>query len=331
MSRMFEKRFKDKVFHLSEKDMEAAALTLFLWQAQNNPIFARWLNLLRLAPTAISKLEAIPFMPVGFFKTHQVVSGGKAPEFSFETSGSTGSLPGYHHVVDLNLYRQSAINGFEQVWGPLSEWCFLALLPGYIERPNASLVYMIQTFMEQSGHPDNGYFLHDFERLSTTIQRLQRQKAKVMLLGVTFALLDFSELHPADFSGITLIETGGMKGKRQELVREEVHQKLQKAFNLSKVGSEYGMTELLSQAWSLGGGLFRCPPWMRVFVADPNDPLAPVKRTGKGAICVLDLCNIYSCAFLATQDVGEVFPDGSFEILGRFDHAELRGCNLMAL
>jgi hypothetical protein len=331
MDKGFEKVFKDTIFQLAEKDTDAALMRLFQWQAVHNPVYAQWLQLLGVSSDTISSPLCIPCLPVQFFKTHRILSGSVAPVQSFETSGTTGMVRGYHHLADLNLYQQSIFRGFHHFFGSPADWCFVALLPGYLERPNASLVYMVKELMAAGNHPQNGFFLNDFEALYHRLNRLRDLNQKTMLIGVTFALLDYAEAHPGPLPPGLVVETGGMKGRRKEMVREAVHQQLISAFETQKIGSEYGMTELLSQAWSVGDGLYKCPPWMRVLVADPDDPMAPLRREGRGAICVMDLCNLHSCSFLATQDIGLLHADGTFEVLGRFDHAEMRGCNLLSL
>lgn len=323
--------FKDNLFAIqSPADFNHAALELFRYQAAANSVYANWLRLLRTAPETITKWENIPLLPAGFFKTHTIKSGSFTPKISFETSGTTGTTQGYHHVADLDLYEQSILQGFEKFWGPPQDYCFLALLPGYKDRPNASLVYMMDVLMRASGHAENGYFLYDHAALAEKLALLNARGQKVFLMGVTFALLDFAASHPMHLPHTTIVETGGMKGRRREMVREEVHSLLCGAFGVPTIGSEYGMTELLSQGWSKGAGLFENPPWMRVVFRDPQDPLQPHNPNRKsGAIGVIDLANVHSCAFLATQDLGKKYPNGLYEVLGRFDYADLRGCNLL--
>lgn len=322
--------FKDSLFDIqAPEDFNAAAVWLFHYQAANNPVYAEWLQLLRIQPETIQNWQNIPLLPVSFFKTHRVLSGSGAPQISFETSGTTGTQQGYHHITDLQLYETSILKAFERFWGPPADYVFLALLPGYIERPNASLVYMMDVLMRASHRTENGYFLHDHQALANKLAALNARGQKVFLMGVTFALLDFAASHPMPLPHTTIVETGGMKGRRREMVREEVHALLRDAFQVSAIGSEYGMTELLSQGWSRGAGLFENPPWMRVVLKDPQDPLASAEKRTSGMVGVIDLANVHSCAFLATQDLAKMHPNNQYEVLGRFDYADLRGCNLL--
>jgi hypothetical protein len=280
--------------------------------------------------TSSQSLVSIPFLPVSFFKTHEVVTTDFEPEFVFESSGTTQTVSSRHYIKSLDLYEASFLNGFSLRYGNPDEWCILGLLPSYLERGNSSLVYMVKRLMEKSQHPNNAFFLNNWEGLYNTLQLLETNGQQTLLIGVTFALLDFAAQCRLKCYSTTVMETGGMKGRREELTREEVHGLLKKSFGVPAIHSEYGMTELLSQAYSKGDGLFQCPPWMRVLVRDEDDPLN-VRLTGRGAINVIDLANKYSCSFIATDDVGEVYEDGSFKILGRLDNSDLRGCSLLAL
>lgn len=252
------------------------------------------------------------------------------PEAVFESSGTTQTLQSRHYVKSLALYEDAFFNGFELQFGNPQNYCILGLLPSYLERSNSSLVYMVKRLMDKSAHPANGFYLHNFETLANTLKELEQKQQPTLLFGVTFALLDFAEQFQIPLRSTIILETGGMKGRREELTREEVHLQLKKSFGLQAIHSEYGMTELLSQAYSTGEGIFRCPPWMKVLVRDEDDPLH-VSKKGKGAINIIDLANIYSSCFIATDDVGEVFEDGSFRILGRMDNSDIRGCSLLAL
>jgi phenylacetate-coenzyme A ligase PaaK-like adenylate-forming protein len=325
-----QKTFKDRVFdaHTAE-EFNALTLELFNLQARGNIVYKAWLDLIHCNPNSVSHWSEIPCMPVDFFKSHRVMTGAFHPELAFETSGTTGAQSGWHYIKDAEIYEQSFIKGFEYFWGDPGDYCFLALLPGYLERKESSLVYMVEKLMQKGKHPLNGYFLYNHTELFERLAVAEKNGQKTMLIGVTFALLDFAENFPIPLQHTIIVETGGMKGRRREMIREEVHHELTNAFQTKKIASEYGMTELLSQAWSLGDGKFSTPPWMRVLLRDPQDPLSTAEKND-GAIHIIDLANIDSCAFLATQDIGKRYPStNTFEVLGRFDFSDLRGCNLM--
>lgn len=258
-----------------------------------------------------------------------MLAEGENAAMVFESSGTTGSVTSRHYVADLDVYEQSFVKGFELFYGPVSDYTILSLLPSYLERGNSSLVYMARKLMELTRRPESGFFLNEFEKLKETLDNLKARKQKTLLLGVTFALLDFAEFATLNSSELVVMETGGMKGRREELTRFEVHERLTKAFGVAKIHSEYGMTELLSQGYSKGDGIFATPPWMRIVLRDVSDPLSPAKQNG--VVNVIDLANLYSCAFIATSDLGKMNTDGSFEISGRMDNAEIRGCNLMVV
>ena len=275
-------------------------------------------------------MEEIPFMPVEFFKSHRIIREGMKAEVIFESSGTTLSTPSQHHVADAALYRESFTRGFRKFYGAPEDLCILALLPSYLERRGSSLVYMMDQLISMSKHPQSGFYLDNLEELSFILQKRKLDGHPTLLLGVSFALLDLAEAYPLELpKNITIMETGGMKGRRKEMVRSELHQALQVAFGFNKIHSEYGMTELLSQAYSYGDGVFRCPPWMDMLVRDPNDPLSLLDDGSPGGINIIDLANLYSCSFIATSDLGRHYGDGTFEILGRFDHSDIRGCNLL--
>lgn len=271
----------------------------------------------------------IPYLPISFFKTHEILSSKEATEITFSSSGTTGMVQSRHLVTDLSVYDQSFTLAFEQFYGQIENTCFLALLPSYLERDGSSLIYMVDALIRDSKHPDSGYFLHNHEELHQKLNQLKATGQKTILIGVTYALLDFIEQYQLDFPELVVMETGGMKGKRKEMVREELHGLLQTGFGVSDIHSEYGMTELLSQAYSKGEGIFACPPWMKIHLRDTNDPLTLLRNNRSGGINVIDLANLNSCSFIATQDLGRLFRDGSFEVLGRFDNADIRGCNLL--
>ncbi len=273
---------------------------------------------------------AIPALPISFFKTHTVTSTDFTPERIFESSGTTGSINSRHLVKEGAVYRRSFQQAFRLFYGDEKDWCILGLLPSYLERQNSSLVMMVDELIRSSGHPDGGFYLTDWEKLSVTLQKLEKQQQKTLLIGVTFGLLDFAEAYPQQLQHTVVMETGGMKGRRKELTRAEVHDLLMKGLGVTAVHSEYGMTELLSQAYSNGRGRFYCPPWMKVLVRDEEDPLA-VRESGTGLLQVIDLANLYSCSFIATEDVGMVYPDGSFEVWGRLDNSDIRGCSLLVV
>jgi hypothetical protein len=278
---------------------------------------------------SIKELKDIPFLPVEFFKNKDIISGPMAPEIVFTSSGTTGMAQSRHPVSDISIYEKSFRRTFELFYGDIEKNTILALLPSYSEREGSSLIYMVDDLIERSRNPSSGYFLYNHNDLYKTLSDLNEKKAPTILIGVTYALLDFAEKYKLDFPELIVMETGGMKGRRGELIREELHEILRKGFGVSAIHSEYGMTELLSQAYSFGNGIFSCPPWMRVLIRDTNDPLTILEDNKTGGINIIDLANINSCSFIATQDLGKRFSDGSFEVLGRFDNSDIRGCNLL--
>lgn len=307
------------------------ALDIFIKQYNENHIYRQYVDALKIDPYSITRLEDIPFLPISFYKTHKVVTG-QAEQYPliFESSGTTGEIPSRHYVQDAAVYEQSLIAGFEQFYGAPSNYAILALLPSYLERKNASLVHMARVLMQESKHPDCGFYLDECDKLSTTLKTLEAKGQRILLLGVTFALLDFAASYPMHLQHTIVMETGGMKGRREEWTREQVHSFLKKQWQLKQVHSEYGMTELLSQAYALADGIFWPTHTMRALVRDVNDPLEVITE-GTGCLNIIDLANIHSCAFIATEDIGRLKPDGSFEVLGRMDHAALRGCSLMVV
>ncbi len=318
------------IFNLHTKEaFRELTLKVFRFQYHHNPVYRQFADGLGVHPDKVKAVRDIPFLPIEFFKTHHVVCGRFTPEAVFESSGTTGANTSRHFVKSLVLYEKSLLTGFRMFFGTPEDFVFLALLPSYLERTGSSLVHMADRLIRLSGHTESGFYLYDYERLAKTLQALKKQKKKVILLGVTYALLDLAEQYPMDFPELIVMETGGMKGKRREMVREELHGILQKAFGVEAIFSEYGMTELLSQAYSKGQGLFSTPPWMKVLIRDVNDPLSYVPAGKSGGINIIDLANLYSCSFLATQDLGKYHSDGRFEVLGRFDNSDIRGCNLM--
>lgn len=308
--------------------MEAFALDIFRLQAANNPVYASFLEALKIDPLMVSSVDKIPYLPIRFFKTQEVKTGSFEPQAVFESSGTSGMTHSRHLVKDLSLYEKSFTRGFEFFYGPVQDWCIIGLLPSYLERKNSSLVCMTDRLIRLSGHPQSGFYLDQYEVLLSVLKDLEKQGQKTWLIGVSFALLDFAEKFSAGLGHTVILETGGMKGRGPEMIREELHAKIKRSFGVPAVHSEYGMTELLSQAYSKGGGLFHCPPWMKILLRDEEDPFV-VKHTGTGTINVIDLANIHSCSFIATDDAGKLYPDGSFEVLGRVDGSDLRGCSLM--
>ncbi len=320
----------NRVFSLTgPEDFGPLALEVFHFQYEHNAVYRRFCQSLGWGPGDVSQLEDIPFLPVELFKSRRVVSFSGSERLVFESSGTGGGGASRHFVFDPEVYRHSYMQGFRFFYGEPSDYCILALLPSYLERQGSSLVYMASGLIEASGHPLGGFYLSDLHRLSGTIGELMATGQRLLLLGVSFALLDLAAAHPMPLHNAIVMETGGMKGRRREMVREELHGILCHAFSLEKIHSEYGMTELFSQAYSAGGGRFACPPWMRVLVREDNDPLAYAAAGRAGGINVVDLSNLYSCSFIATQDLGRLLPGGQFEVLGRFDHSDVRGCNLM--
>lgn len=315
-------------------DFEKTAIQIFQFQARENVVYKKYLDTVQSNASQITEVNKIPFLPVQFFKTQKITTGNQAtlPKTLFTSSGTTGAETSTHFVQYLKIYEQSFLNCFELFYGDIKEYCLLALLPSYLEREGSSLIYMTEQLIEESKNTRSGFYLNEFEKLLETILHLQKINQKFILLGVTYALLDFAEYYKKHtnklFSGIVM-ETGGMKGKRKEMVREEVHKILCNNFNVNEVHSEYGMTELLSQAYSKAEGIFKCPPWMQIFIRDINDPMTILENEKSGGINIIDLANIYSCSFIATQDLGKKYADNSFEVLGRFDNSDLRGCNLL--
>ncbi len=305
------------------------ALQVFRLQYDQNAVYREYCDHLGIGVAAVSTLDNIPFLPIQFFKSRTIVTGDAQVESIFTSSGTTGSVPSKHFVSDLSLYKQSFLSAFEYFYGAIGSFCILALLPSYLERSGSSLVYMANSLIEKSGHSTSGFYLNNLKELKQTLLQLEAEGTKTLLIGVSFALLDLAETFPHQLQHTIVMETGGMKGRRKEMVRQELHQALRQGFGVSHIHSEYGMTELLSQAYSKGDGIFHCPPWMKVLTRDTQDPLS-LQTSGKsGGLNIIDLANNNSCAFIATEDLGKVYADGSFEVQGRFDQAEIRGCNLM--
>lgn len=315
----------------TERDFTEIALQVFRHQFNNNKVYRSFCDLLYIHSSDVKTVEEIPFLPIQFFKTHAVLSSDKKIEETFTSSGTTGSITSKHLITDLSYYRESYLKGFAHFYGNIEEYVVLALLPNYLERNGSSLVFMVDDLIAKSNNLESGFYLHNLEELAKKVIKLDKKGQKVLLIGVSFALLDLIERHQFQLKNTLVMETGGMKGRRKEMIRTELHETLQKRFGVENIHSEYGMTELLSQAYSKGNGIFNCPPWMKILTRDTEDPLTVFKRGKSGGINIIDLANYNSCSFIATQDLGTVFSDDSFEVLGRFDNSDIRGCNLMVL
>lgn len=313
----------------STKDFETLAMEVYQHQLEHNPIYSKYCRL--LGKRQATTVQEIPFLPVSFFKSHDVRASKNKPQIEFTSSGTTGAQTSSHFVTDLDVYNRSLDHSFQLEYGSHEDYTILALLPHYLERTGSSLVYMVQRWINKSNQTASGFYLNDLEKLSDQLAGLKRTQKKVILIGVTFALLELAERFPQSLENVILIETGGMKGMRKEIIKPELHRILKNAFASVTIHSEYGMTELLSQAYASNGIAFNCPPWMRVIARDTNDPLTLLPHERTGGINVIDLANYNSCPFIATQDLGTTNNDGTFEILGRFDHSDIRGCNLMAV
>lgn len=313
------------------KQFQKVALKVFRFQYENNAIYKQFCHLIGKTPVKVNSVEDIPFLPIDFFKSKAVLSVSDSPQITFTSSGTTGSSTSKHLVTRLDYYEYSFRTAFAHFYGNIENYAVLALLPSYLEREGSSLIYMVDDFIKRSQNPESGFYLHNYEALSEKLSRLDREGQQVLLIGVSYALLDLIEKQTFNLRNTIIMETGGMKGRRKEMIREELHQILAKGFGVNQIHSEYGMTELLSQAYSMGHGIFECPPWMDVLIRDTEDPLSYIGYGKTGGINVIDLANINSCAFIATQDLGKKFKNGNFEILGRFDHSDIRGCNLMVM
>ncbi|MCL9809557.1 LuxE/PaaK family acyltransferase [Flavobacterium luminosum] len=315
----------------SKKEFEKMALKVFRFQYEHNLVYQQFCQLLRKDKTNVKRLEEIPFLPIQFFKSHIVVSSTETVQTTFTSSGTTGMITSRHHVTDLAFYEESFRLGFRQFYGNIEDYVILALLPSYLEREGSSLIYMVDDLIKHTNNPESGFYLNNYEALAEKLIRLDQEGQNVILIGVTYALLDLIEQQNFNLKNTIIMETGGMKGRRKEIIREELHQILCDGFGVSEIHSEYGMTELLSQAYSLGNGIFECPNWMHIIIRDPEDALTLLENNRNGGINIIDLANVNSCSFIATQDLGKKYENGTFEVLGRFDHSDIRGCNLMVL
>jgi phenylacetate-coenzyme A ligase PaaK-like adenylate-forming protein len=312
----------------NKKQFEKIALQVFKYQYTNVLVYQQFCNLLGKNIQNVKTILDIPFLPISFFKTHTILASGASAEILFSSSGTTGMTTSKHHVADISLYQKSYKNGFAAFYGNIENYVVLALLPSYLEREGSSLIYMVEDLIKASNNADSGFYLHNQDALIEKLETLEKSSNNVLLIGVTYALLDLIEKKKLQLNHTIIMETGGMKGKRKEMIREELHKQLCNGFGVKSIHSEYGMTELLSQAYSFGNGVFECPPWMQVYIRDTEDALSYVSDGKTGGINIIDLANIYSCSFIATQDLGKKNPNG-FEVLGRFDHADIRGCNLL--
>ncbi len=318
------------VFNISsENDFTDLTLEIFRYQAMHNPVYARWINELGVDYLSVNGLNEIPFLPISVFRNQKVLTGKHEPAKVFISSGTTAMTRSSHYVADLSIYERSLTTCFRKFYGEINEYAILALLPSYLEREGSSLVYMANRLIELSGSEMSGFFLDDYRSLVKRIKLLDDEGKKILLLGVSFALLDLAEYSKINLENHIVMETGGMKGRRKEITREELHSILKESFGLKSIHSEYGMTELLSQAYSGGGGIFKAPGWMKILIRDPHDPFSYYGHGRTGGVNIIDLANIYSCPFIETSDLGVSNPDGSFEIVGRFDNSDIRGCNLL--
>ncbi len=320
------------IFTISNaKQFEKIALKVFRFQYDSNDVYREFCQLLNVEKKEVKSLQQIPFLPIQFFKSHVVVSTTHPVQETFTSSGTTGMVTSKHLVTDVSLYEESYRKGFSQFYGNIEDYIILALLPSYLEREGSSLIYMVNDLIQLTNNPDSGFYLNQYDELIKKLIDLDHSEKNIILIGVTYALLDLIERQKFQLKNTIVMETGGMKGKRKEMIREELHKILCNGFGVSTIHSEYGMTELLSQAYSLGNGVFECPPWMQILIRETEDALNYVDAGKTGGINVIDLANINSCSFIATQDLGKKKPNNSFEVLGRFDNSDIRGCNLMVM
>ena len=323
---------KNDIFTISsQKQFEKIALKVFRFQYENNSVYREFCELLKVEKGTVKSLQQIPFLPIQFFKSHDVLSSESPIQETFTSSGTTGMITSKHLITDVSLYEESYRNAFSEFYGNIEDYAVLALLPSYLEREGSSLIYMVKDLIELSNNEHSGFYLHNYDELILKLIELDNSGQNVILIGVTYALLDLIEKQNFQLKNTIIMETGGMKGKRKEMIREELHQLLCDGFGVSSIHSEYGMAELLSQAYSLGNGIFECPNWMNILIRDTEDALSYIETGKTGGINVIDLANINSCSFIATQDLGKKYPNNSFEVLGRFDNSDIRGCNLMVL
>ncbi|WP_456422720.1 LuxE/PaaK family acyltransferase [Lutibacter sp.] len=312
-------------------DFARISLEIFKYQAENNSIYKEFINYLHIDIKGVKSINQIPFLPIQFFKSHKIISSKEKTQQLFLSSGTTGNKQSKHFVTDISVYEKSFKKGFEYFYDSIDNYTILALLPSYLEREGSSLIYMVNNFIENSKKSKSGFYLNNLDELYKNLLELDKNNEKIILIGVSFALLDLVEKYKFQLKNTIIMETGGMKGRRKELIREELHQILCEGFGVKKIHSEYGMTELLSQAYSKGNGIFECPPWMKILIRDTEDALTLLPNGKSGGINVIDLANINSCSFIATQDLGKTYTNNTFEVLGRFDNSDIRGCNLMVM
>jgi hypothetical protein len=323
-----ENEWKAKIFDVSRAGFEPLALEIFRFQAVENPVYRDYLQALGINISNINRVESIPFLPIRFFKSHKVQTTDFQTTLFFESSGTSNSLNSRHYIKDNSIYEASFQKGFEAVYGSIKGKCILGLLPSYLERAHSSLIYMVDWLIKASGHPKSGFYLQDYDEAAKLLHELDSRGDETILIGVSYALLEMAEKFPLRLKNTIVMETGGMKGRREEMTRMELHEQLKRGFGVPTIHSEYGMTELLSQAYSTGSGIFRAPEWMKILIREEDDPFT-INSQGSGAINIIDLANIYSCCFIATDDAGKLNEDGSFEVLGRLDGSDMRGCSLM--
>jgi hypothetical protein len=325
-----------KVFSAEETSFNRLALDVYRFQYEHNQLYRQFADAIKRSPAKVLKYQQIPFLPIHFFKTHAVKTTAFEPELIFESSGTTGTVNSKHYLKHAEVYERSFLATFRRFYGKPEDWCIIGLLPSYLERKNSSLVKMVNELIRLSGKDESGFYLYEHDRLQAVLEKQESSGTKTLLIGVTFALIDFAESVKLDLRHTIVMETGGMKGRKEEITRAAVHEILKEKLGVATVHSEYGMTELLSQAYAKAGGLFQTPPWMKVLIREEDDPLLvrskdDIKQQAAGVINVIDLANIYSCAFIATDDAGKLYEDGSFEVTGRMDASDIRGCSLMAL
>jgi phenylacetate-coenzyme A ligase PaaK-like adenylate-forming protein len=323
---------QNKIFNIqTPEDFKQVAFSVFRHQFENNKVYRSFCDLLYIHPSDVHALEDIPFLPIEFFKSKKIISSLEEVQEVFTSSGTTGSVTSKHYVTDIAYYKESYLKGFAHFYGNIEDYTVLALLPNYLERKGSSLVYMVADLIQRSKNNKSGFYLNNIEELAKKLIKIDQKGQKTLLIGVSFALMDLIEMQQFELKNTIIMETGGMKGRRKELVRDELHAFLQQGFGVDTIHSEYGMTELLSQGYSRGNGIFQTPPWMKILTRDTEDALT-IQKIGKtGGINIIDLANYNSCAFIATQDLGKVHQNGTFEIIGRFDNSDIRGCNLMVL